>query len=150
MKLEYWLAIVSIGLSLMFVAYVISFFNYLEFQEKGTERLVDIDGVLIKAISISAAPCIVLSGVVFGLIRSYGGKIPGILLIISGAIMVIGMIYSYSLTKIISMNFKSSIIELMPFIFIIAGSLISLIGLYLFLQSKKMSSLADSTIIKGR
>ncbi len=150
MKLEYWLAIVSIGLSLMFVCYVLSFYNYLKFQQKETERFVDIDGVLLKAISISAAPCLVLSGVVFGLLRSYGAKIPGLLLLTSGMIMVTGMIYLYFLTITISQDYKSIIIDTMPFMFIVVGFLISLMGLYLFFKSQKISSMPDSTLIKGR
>lgn len=150
MKLEYWLGLVSIGLSVMFISYVLSFYNYLGSQQKEIDRLVDIDGVLIKAISISAAPSLILSGIVYGLIRSYGGKIPGILLIISGVIMVIGMIFSYSLTPIILKTHHSTLFDLLPLIFIIAGTLVSVVGTYLLFKSRKSSSISDSTIIKGR
>ena len=150
MKLEYWLGLVSIGLSVMFISYVLSFYNYLGSQQKEIDRLVDIDGVLIKAISISAAPSLILSGIVYGLIRSYGGKIPGILLIISGVIMVIGMIFSYSLTQIILKTHHSTLFDLLPLIFIIAGTLVSVVGTYLLFKSRKSSSISDSTIIKGR
>ncbi|NOJ30227.1 MAG: hypothetical protein DA328_08690 [Nitrososphaeraceae archaeon] len=150
MKLEYWLGLVSIGLSVMFISYVLSFYNYLGSQQKEIDRLLDIDGVLIKAISISAAPSLILSGIVYGLIRSYGGKIPGILLIISGVIMVIGMIFSYSLTPIILKTYHSTLFDLLPLIFIIAGTLVSVVGTYLLFKSRKSSSISDSTIIKGR
>lgn len=150
MKLEYWLGLVSIGLSVMFISYVLSFYSYLGSQQKEIDRLVDIDGVLIKAISISAAPSLILSGIVYGLIRSYGGKIPGILLIISGVIMVIGMIFSYSLTQIILKTHHSTLFDLLPLIFIIAGTLVSVVGTYLLFKSRKSSSISDSTIIKGR
>lgn len=122
----------------MFVLLLTSFYNFLIGSEgRGPDRFVDIDGVIIKTISISAAPSLILAGISFGFSKNYGNKLSGLLLSFSGIILIIGMIISINLTSSITGEFYRPILVIVPYIFIFGGTGISIIGLLLYLKSKK-------------
>lgn len=122
----------------MFVLLLTSFYNFLIGTDgKGPERFVDINGVIIKTISISAAPSLILAGIAFGLSKNYGNKLTGLLLASSGIIISIGMMISLNLTTKIISEFYQPILVLVPYIFIFGGIGIFIIGLVLYLKSKK-------------
>jgi len=122
----------------MFVLLLSSFYNFMVGSEgKGPDRFVDINGVVIKTISISAAPSIILAGIAFGLSKNYGNKMTGILLTLSGVIMSIGMIIPLNLASRINSEFYQPILITIPYIFIFGGVGVLIIGLLLYLKSKK-------------
>ena len=122
----------------MFVLLLTSFYNFLIGSEgKGPERFVDINGVIIKTTSISGAPSLILAGIAFGLSKNYGNKLSGLLLAFSGIIIIIGMIISINFTSNITSEFYRSILVIVPYIFIFGGIGIFIIGLLLYLKSKK-------------
>jgi hypothetical protein len=122
----------------MFVLLLTSFYNFLIGTEgKGPERFVDINGVIIKTISISGAPSLILAGIAFGLSKNYGNKLSGLLLSLSGIIIIIGMIVSINFTSNITSEFNRPILVKVPYIFIFGGIGIFIIGLLLYLKSKK-------------
>ena len=91
LKLETWTALATVGLSVMFVALLLSFYNFLIGPEgEGPQRVVEPGSLLLHLVFISAAPCLVLAGVVFGMSMSFGTKPGGILLIAAGIIMMVG------------------------------------------------------------
>jgi hypothetical protein len=139
LELENWLSLGSLGLSIMFVLLLTSFYNFLIGPEgKGPDRFVDIDAVIIKTISISAAPSLILAGIAFGLSKNYGNKLSGLLLSFAGIILIIGMIISINLTSSITSEFYKPILVIVPYIFIFGGIGIFIIGLLLlYLKSKK-------------
>jgi len=82
LKLEDWTSIASLGLSVMFVALLLSFYNFLIGpQGEGPERVVDPGSLMLQIIFISAAPCVVLAGFVFGMAKTYGAWIGGTMLL---------------------------------------------------------------------
>jgi len=122
----------------MFVLLLTSFYNFLIGTEgKGPERFVDINGVIIKTISISGAPSLILAGIAFGLSKNYGNKLSGLLLSLSGIIIIIGMIICINFTSNITSEFNRPILVIVPYIFIFGGIGIFIIGLLLYLKSKK-------------
>ncbi len=122
----------------MFVLLISSFYNSLIGEEgKGPERFVDIQGVMIKAISISAAPSIILAGIAFGLSKNYGNKLTGVLLSFAGVVFILGMIIALSISSSIPNEFFQPILVLVPYIFIPAGIGVIIIGIFLYLKSKK-------------
>ncbi|MGE5863331.1 MAG: hypothetical protein ACM31H_06120 [Nitrososphaerales archaeon] len=136
--MENWLSLGSLGLSIMFVLLLASFYNFLIGSEgKGPDRYVDINGVVIKSVSISAAPSLILAGIAFGLSKNYGNKLSGLLLSSSGIIITIGMIISINLTSRIPSEFYQPILVIVPYIFIFGGIGIFIIGLLLYLKAKK-------------
>ncbi|HEU5462310.1 MAG TPA: hypothetical protein VFU79_08580 [Nitrososphaeraceae archaeon] len=137
-NLEGWLSISSLGLAIMFVLLVISFYNFLIGTEgKGPDRFVDVRGVVIKTLSISGAPSIILAGISFGLSKNYGNRLSGILLSITGSIFIIGMVVSLSLISYIPGEFIHPILVVVPYTFILGGIAILIIGFILYLKTAK-------------
>ncbi len=122
----------------MFVLLIASFYNFLVGSEgRGPDRFVDINGVIVKTTSISAAPSLILAGIAFGLSKNYGNRLTGLLLSFSGIIIIIGMIISLNLTQRITSEFYQPILVIVPYIFIFGGIGIFIIGILLYLKSKK-------------
>lgn len=138
MGLEIWLSIASLGLAIMFILLVISFYNFLIGSEgKGPERFVDVRGVVVKTLSISGAPSIILAGISFGLSKNYGNRLSGMLLSFTGIVLIIGMLVSLSLSSNIISDFFHPILVLVPYIFIVGGIAILIIGFILYLKATK-------------
>jgi hypothetical protein len=132
------LSIASLGLAMMFVLLVLSFYNFLIGSEgKGPERFVDVRGVVIKALSISGAPSIILAGISFGLSKNYGNRLSGMLLSFTGIVLIIGMVVSLSLTSKVNSEFFHPILLIVPYTFILGGIAILIIGSIVYLKTKK-------------
>lgn len=122
----------------MFILLVISFYNFLIGSEgKGPERFVDVRGVVVKTLSISGAPSIILAGISFGLSKNYGNRLSGILLSFTGIVLIIGMLVSLSLSSNIISDFFHPILVFVPYIFIVGGIAILIIGFILYLKATK-------------
>jgi hypothetical protein len=132
------LSIASLGLALMFVLLVLSFYNFLIGSEgKGPERFVDVRGVVIKTLSISGAPSIILALISFGLSKNYGNKFSGILLSLTGLILIIGMVTSIALVSNINSEFFHPTLLIVPYTFILGGIAILIIGSIVYLKTNK-------------
>ena len=122
----------------MFVLLLLSFYNFLIGSEgKGPERFVDVRGVVIKALSISGAPSIILAGISFGLSKNYGNRLSGMLLSFTGIVLIIGMVVSLSLTSKVNSEFFHPILLIVPYTFILGGIAILIIGSILYLKTNK-------------
>jgi hypothetical protein len=132
------LSIASLGLAMMFVLLVLSFYNFLIGSEGiGPERFVDVRGVVIKALSISGAPSIILAGISFGLSKNYGNRLSGMLLSFTGIVLIIGMVVSLSLTSKVNSEFFHPILLIVPYTFILGGIAILIIGSIVYLKTNK-------------
>jgi hypothetical protein len=122
----------------MFVLLVLSFYNFLIGSEgKGPERFVDVRGVVIKALSISGAPSIILAGISFGLSKNYGNRLSGMLLSFTGIVLIIGMVVSLSLTSKVNSEFFHPLLLIVPYTFILGGIAILIIGSIVYLKTNK-------------
>lgn len=138
LDLESWLSIASLGLATMFVLLMVSFYNVLISNEgQGPERFVDIRGVVVKTLSISGAPSIILAAISFGLSKNYGNRLIGMILAASGMVLIIGMIISLSISSNINSEFFHPILVLVPYTFIVGGIAIFIIGSIVYLKTKK-------------
>jgi hypothetical protein len=123
---------------MMFVLLILSFYNFLIGNEgKGPERFVDVRGVVIKALSISGAPSIILAGISFGLSKNYGNRLSGMLLSFTGIVLMIGMVVSLSLSSKVNSEFFHPILLIVPYTFILGGIAILIIGSILYLKTNK-------------
>jgi hypothetical protein len=123
---------------MMFVLLVLSFYNFLIGSEgKGPERFVDVRGVVIKALSISGAPSIILAGISFGLSKNYGNRLSGMLLSFTGIVLIIGMVVSLSLTSKVNSEFFHPLLLIVPYTFILGGIAILIIGSIVYLKTNK-------------
>ncbi len=141
MKLESGIALAALGLSIMFVALLLSFYNFLISQSQDPTRIIDPAGLLIQQVSISAAPSIILAGVVFAMTRTTGDKQVGLVLIGAGAVMVAGMFAAMGLVPQIRPQYAVGGIGTVPYIFAAAGIAQLAMGGYLTVVSKKSRSL---------
>lgn len=144
LKLEEWTAIASLGLSIMFVALLLSFYNFLIGPEgKGPERVVDPGSLMLQNIFISAAPSVVLAGFVFGMARTYGTRIGGMFLIASGIIMIAGMAAGIPLLARIPNQYVVGTVGVAPYFFMAAGTGVAVVGGYLIAASKRRPISSD-------
>jgi hypothetical protein len=93
--------------------------------------------VVIKALSISGAPSIILAGISFGLSKNYGNRLSGMLLSFTGIVLIIGMVVSLSLTSKVNSEFFHPILLIVPYTFILGGIAILIIGSILYLKTNK-------------
>lgn len=138
LKLEDWTSLASLGLAVMFVALLLSFYNFLIGPEGiGPERVVEPGSLLVQLIFISAAPCMVLAGFVFAMAKSYGAPIGGSLLVTAGVIIVVGMVVGLTMVPRIPSQYIVGAVGVAPFIFMPAGAGITGIGGYILAASKR-------------
>lgn len=143
-KLETWVALGSLGMCIMFIALILSFFNFLVGPKgNGPDVYVDPTGVMIQLISISGAPSLILSGTVFGLTKSYGTIHAAIILISTGIILIAGMVAAWTIILKINEQFVVGGIDIIPYSFIVAGMGVAILGIYLFKKSKNYQNLED-------
>src|ERR687889_208280 len=108
-KIETQVALGSSGMTIMFMALILSFFYFLIGpKDNGQDLHVDPTGVLIQSISISGAPSLILAGTVFGLGKSYGTIHSATILMTTGIIMIAGMIAAWTLILKINEQFVVS------------------------------------------
>ncbi|HEY7507848.1 MAG TPA: hypothetical protein VH677_01850 [Nitrososphaera sp.] len=137
MKLEGWISLASLGLSVMYVALILSFYNFLISQSIDPTRIIDPAGLLIQQVSISAAPSIILAGVAFAMTRSTGHRQAGLLLVGAGAVMTAGMFAAMGMVPQIRPQYVAGGIAIVPYIFAAAGIAVLAMGGYLAAVSKK-------------
>ena len=132
MKLESWMAVASLGLSVMLVGLMLSFYNFLIGPEgEGPQRVVEPGSLLLQIIFISGAPCLVLAGFVFGMARTYGTRVGGILLLAAGIVIVAGMIIGTTMLERIDEQYMVGAMPYAPYFFMGAGVGVAAVGAYL-------------------
>lgn len=138
-KLETSVSLASLGLIVMFVLLLYSFISFLiGAQSQGPDIVVQPEGVLIQIVSISAAPGIILAGITYGLIKNYGSRKIGIILCISGIVLIIGNILVQDMiSKIPQILFVPGIVPL-TYALLAAGIGIVVIGIIVFMREGKI------------
>lgn len=138
-KLETSVSLASLGLIVMFVLLLYSFISFLIGpQSQGPDIVVQPEGVLIQIVSISAAPGIILAGVTYGLIKNYGSRKIGIILCVSGIVLIIGNILVQDMiSKIPEILFVPGLVPL-TYALLAAGIGIVVIGIIVFMREGKI------------
>jgi hypothetical protein len=138
-KLETSVSLASLGLIVMFVLLLYSFISFLIGpQSQGPDIVVQPEGVLIQIVSISAAPGIILAGITYGLIKNYGSRKIGIILCISGSVLIIGNILVQDMiSKIPQILFVPAMVPL-TYALLAAGIGIVVIGIIVFMREGKI------------
>ena len=83
---------------------------------------------LFQFISLSIAPATIMMGVSFVLSKRYGSKFNGMLIIISGIIILIGMSYAYTMLENLKPELVDFSTEITPIIFMGVAIPIIVIG----------------------
>lgn len=138
LKLEDWTSLASLGLSVMFATLLLSFYNFLIGpQGEGPERVVDPGSLLLQLVFISAAPCLVLAGFAFGMAKTYGTRIGGVLLVAAGIVMITGMLAGIPMLQKIPSQYIVSAVGVAPYFFMASGAGVAAAGGYLIAMSSR-------------
>ena len=117
MALEKYMAIAGLALSIFFVAEIITLFNFMIDPSDNDSFGFEAAPKLFQFISLSIAPATIMMGVSFVLSKRYGSKLNGMLIIISGIIVLVGMIYANTMIEDLKPSLVDSTVEMVPFIF---------------------------------
>jgi hypothetical protein len=144
-NLETWVSLASLALIVMFVILLNSFVTVLIGpQSQGPNVDVQPPGVMIQIVSISGAPGVILGGITYGLAKNYGSRNSGIILTLTGAILVGGLLYIGSRAPNIPENYTVPYFEPLRYAFIAAGLGIIAVGAILIKNPRKSrTNLAD-------
>ena len=138
LQMEDWTSLASLGLAAMFVALLLSFYNFLIGPGgMGPERVVEPGSLLLQLIFISAAPCLVLAGFAFAMAKTYGSPVGGALLVAAGITIVAGMVIGVTMVPKIPSQYIVGAVGVAPFIFMPAGAGVTVIGGYMLTVSKR-------------
>ena len=117
MALEKYMAIAGLALSIFFVAEIITLFNFMINPADNDSFGFEAAPKLFQFISLSIAPATIMMGVSFVLSKRYGSKFNGMLIIFSGIIVLLGMIYANTMIENMKPSLVDSTVEMVPFIF---------------------------------
>tara|TARA_Y100000815_G_scaffold70676_1_gene59529 strand:+ start:3061 stop:3516 length:456 start_codon:yes stop_codon:yes gene_type:complete len=146
MKLQYgaYIAIAGIILYAIFAGEMISILNYmLEPTEQTLEDdflkppVYDAPSKILQFISIGVAPGLVMSGTSYMLARKFGSKQIGWLIIIGGLVLLIGMLYSYTMLDDIEKDYQIFTVTITPPLFMAVSIPIMIVGSLLFRIKKR-------------
>ena len=131
-KLESWTSIGALAIGGLFVSMMISFYAFLVGPEgEGPNVDVDPGALLAQTISISGAPSLILAGVVFGLSFRSRNAFAGLILILTGFLLIVGMWIADTMIQDIDIQFKTIGLDYAPKIFVAAGIGVLTLGAYI-------------------
>ena len=128
MAIEKWVAAASLGLFIMFVAEILTVFNYLI----NPSQEIQPGGKILQYISIGVAPAVILAGTAFLLSRRYGSRSIAAMIISGGAILLVGMYYANTLLSQISKSYLVTEVTITPPLFMAISIPIMIVGSILF------------------
>ncbi|HKU49150.1 MAG TPA: hypothetical protein VJP79_04310 [Nitrososphaera sp.] len=132
MRLESWMSLASLGLSVMFVALTLSFYNFLIGPDgQGPQRVVEPGSLLLQLIFISGGPSLVLAGFVFGMSKTFGSRMGGMMLVGAGVVMAAGMAVGTTMLLKIDDQYMVGIMPYAPYFFLATGAGVAAVGSYL-------------------
>ena len=117
MALEKYMAIAGLALSIFFVAEVLTLFNFMIDPADNDSFGFEAAPKLFQFISLSIAPAGIMFGVSFVLSKRYGSKFNGILIILAGAIVLVGMLYANTMIEDLKPELVDFATEITPVLF---------------------------------
>ncbi|MBC8250852.1 MAG: hypothetical protein H8E89_04635 [Candidatus Nitrosopelagicus sp.] len=117
MALEKYMAIAGLVLSIFFVAEIITLFNFMIDPADNDSFGFEAAPKLFQFISLSIAPATIMMGVSFHLSKRYGSRFNGLVIIFSGIIVLLGMIYAHTMIEDLKPTLVDFSVEVIPIIF---------------------------------
>jgi hypothetical protein len=131
MALEKYMAIAGLVLSIFFVAEIITLFNFMINPADNDSFGFEAAPKLYQFISLSIAPATIMMGVSFHLSKRYGSRLNGMIIILSGIIVLLGMIYANTMIEDLKPSLVDSSVEMVPIIFMGVSIPVIIIGVRL-------------------
>ena len=117
MALEKYMAIAGLALSIFFVAEVLTLFNFMIDPADNDSFGFEAAPKLFQFISLSIAPAGIMMGVSFFLSKRYGSRFNGMLIILSGVIVLVGMLYANTMIEDLKPELVDFATEITPVLF---------------------------------
>ncbi len=138
MGIEKYIAAASLGLFAMFVGEIITLYTFLINPPENFEFIQQIEPSpkILQFISIGVAPAVIMAGVSFIMSKKYGSKPVSAMIIAGGAVLLVGMIYSYTLIDEIKPDYVVDSVKIVPPLFILVSFAVIAFGIIL-LRVKK-------------
>ena len=137
MALQYgaYIAMAGIGLYAMFVAEIISIFNFM--ADPTMTEFFEPESKILQFISIGVAPGVIMSGTSYMIARKFGSKQIGWLVIIGGIVLLVGMSYTYTMLDSIDKDYQMFTVNIVPPLFMAVSIPIIIVGRLLFKIKKR-------------
>ena len=136
MVLQYgaYIAMAGIGLYAMFVGEIISIFN---FMSDPIDIVIEPASKVLQYISIGVSPGVIMSGTSYMIARKFGSKQIGWLVIAGGIVLLVGMLYAYTILDNIDKEYQVFTVMITPPLFILVSIPIIAVGALLFRLKKR-------------
>jgi len=128
MAIEKWIAAASLGLFVMFVAEIITIFNFLS----NPTQEVQPSGRILQYISIGVAPAVILAGTSYVLSRRFGSRSIGSMIVAGGAILLVGMYLANMMVANIPIQYRVTEVTITPPLFMAVSIPVMIVGGLLF------------------
>ena len=128
MAIEKWIAAASLGLFVMFVAEIITIFNYLS----NPTQEIQPGGKILQYISIGVAPAVILAGTSYLLSRRFGSRFIGSMIIAGGAVLLAGMYLANIMVGNIPSQYLVTEVTITPPLFMAVSIPVMIVGALLF------------------
>lgn len=128
MAIEKWLGAASLGLFVMFVAEILTIFNYLS----NPSQEIQPGGKILQYISIGVAPAVILSGTSYVLSRRFGSVPIGSMIVAGGATLLAGMYFANNMLANIPPQYLVTELTITPPLFMVVSIPVMLVGALLF------------------
>ena len=128
MAIEKWVAAASLGLFVMFVAEIITIFNFLS----NPTQEIQPGGKILQYISIGVAPAVILAGTSYLLSRRFGSRFIGSMIVAGGAILLAGMYIANIMIAKIPFQYLVTEVTVTPPLFMAVSIPVMIVGALLF------------------
>ena len=137
MALQYgaYIAMAGIGLYAMFVAEIISIFNFM--GDPTLTEFFEPESKILQFISIGAAPGVIMSGTSYMIARKFGSKQIGWLVIAGGIVLLVGMFYANIMLDSVDKDYHIFTGLVTPPLFMVVSIPIMIVGGLLFRIKKR-------------
>ena len=135
MALQYgaYIAMAGIGLYAMFVGEIISIFNFMN----DPEIVIEPASKILQFISIGVAHGVIMSGASYMIARKFGSKQIGWLVIVGGVVLLVGMLYAYTMLDSIDKDHQVFTVMITPPLFMLVSIPVIVVGALLFRLKKR-------------
>ncbi|HXV51498.1 MAG TPA: hypothetical protein VD689_05160 [Nitrosopumilaceae archaeon] len=133
MAVEKYVAAASLGLFVIFVGEIITLYDFMIEPQREVEPAPKV----LQFISIGIAPALVLAGTSFIMVKKYGSKQIGVMIIAGGAVLLGGMSYAYTLLDKIDSSHLVFAVSITPPLFISVSIPVMAVGVLLLREKKK-------------
>ncbi len=133
MAVEKYVAAASLGLFAIFVGEIITLYDFMIDPQREIEPVPKV----LQFVSIGVAPALVLAGTSFIMAKKYGSKQIGALITAGGAILLVGMLYAYTLLDKIESSYLVFTVTITPPLFIAVSVPVMAIGILLIRKKKE-------------